>query len=197
MELQTSLIQVLTEPTPAALWQLRGELLEIGLASDSRVMTTLHEFYQFLNELVASSTAREFSHFASILDMAAVAGVAIQNLMNIEESEDWWKRFVVGATSEGLMVLAARQYVKAWEEEMRASYNAAAWYLSQEYWELSARLRPDLPLQERRQLVDRLLVPIQDDQLGGLVKAGLIVRLFQVLLLARLKLFTEFAGDGP
>lgn len=197
MELQTSLIKVLTEPTPDALWQLRGELLELGLASDSRIMTTLHEFYQFLNELVASSTAREFSHFASILDMAAVAGVAIQNLMSIEESEDWWKRFVVGAASEGLMVLAARQYVKAWEEEMRASYNAAAWYLSHEYWELSTRLRPDLSLQDRRQLVDRLLVPVQDDQLEGLVKAGLIVRLFQVLLLARLKLLTDFAGDSP
>lgn len=197
MELQTSLIQVLTEPTPAALWHLRGELLEIGLASDSRVMKTLHEFYQFLNELVASSTAREYSHFASIMDMAAVAGVAIQNLLNIEDTEDWWKRFAAGAASEGLMVLAARQYVKAWEEEMRASYNAAAWYLSQEYWELSASLRPDLPRQARRQLVDRLLVLVHDEQVEGLVKAGLIVRLFQVLLLARLKFVPELTGDIP
>jgi hypothetical protein len=195
MELRTSLIQVLAEPTPDALWRLRGELLELGLASDSDIMSTLHEFYQFLNELVASSTAREFSHFASIMDMAAVAGVAVQNLLNIEDSEDWWKRFMMGGASEGLMVLAARQYVKAWEEEMRASYNASAWYLSQEYWELSARLRPDLPLQARRQLVDRLLVPIQDAQVEGIVKAGLIVRLFQVLLLARFKLISDLSGD--
>lgn len=197
MELQTSLIQVLTEPTPAALWHLRGELLEIGLASDSRVMITMHEFYHFLNELVASSTAREYSHFASIMDMAAVAGVAIQNLLNIENNEDWWKRFVMGAASEGLMVLAARQYVKAWEEEMRASYNAAAWYLSQEYWELSARLRPDLPRQARRQLADRLLILLLDEQVEGLVKAGLIVRLFQVLLLAQLKFVPELPMDMP
>ena len=187
-DMQNTLTHLLTEPTPDALWQLRGELLEAGMTSESRALVILDEFYQFLNELVASSTAREYSHFASILDMAAVAGVAIQNLMEQGDSQDWWRRFVLGAASEVLMVLAARQYVKAWEEEMKAGYRTATWYLSQEYWELSVELRPDLPLHQRRQLVDQLIEPVQDNQLEGIVKAGLIVRLFQVLLLARLAL---------
>ena len=34
--------------------------------------------------------------------MAAVAGVALQNLMDDRDSEEWWTRFVIGAVSEGI-----------------------------------------------------------------------------------------------
>ncbi len=185
---QTALTHVLTSPTPEALWKLRGELIEAGYSERSPVLVALDDFFNYLNDLMASSTGREYSHFASILDMAAVAGVAIQNLMNEEGSEDWWRRFIVGAVSEGLMVLAARQYVKAWEEEMNATYNAAAWKLAQSYWQLSTVLRPELTSEFRWRLVNELLWPIKDDELEGLVKAGLIVRYYQVLLLAWLNL---------
>ncbi len=183
-----SLMGVLARPSPDSLWQLRADLLESGMDDDSQPLAVLDAFYHFLNELVASSTAREYSHFASILDMVAVAGVAIQNLMDEEDSEEWWRRFVVGAISEGMMVLAARQYVRAWEEEMRANYNAAAWYLAREYWSLSANLQPELSPGRRRQLVDQLFGPIAGDEVDGTLKAGLIVRLFQVLLVARLQM---------
>lgn len=178
-----SLIQVLTKPSPASLWQLRAELLELGLNGENRILPILDQFYHFLNELVARSSAREYSHLASILDMTAVAGVAIQNLMSEQKSEDWWQRFLVGAASEGLMILAARQYVKGWEQEMNANYNAAAWYLSQEYWNLSLHLQPELPPTTRRQLVDHLMSPILNRDVDGVVRAGLTVRFFQVLLL--------------
>lgn len=183
-----SLTGVMAQPSPDALWQLRAELLESGMDHDSRPLAILDAFYHFLNELVASSTAREYSHFASILDMVAVAGVAVQNLLDEKDIEEWWRRFVVGAISEGMMVLAARQYVKAWEEEMRANYNAAAWYLAQEYWRLSADLQPELSPGKRRDLVEQLFAPISDDQVDGTVKAGLLVRLFQLLLVARLQI---------
>ena len=87
-----------------------------------------------------------------------------------------------------MMVLAARQYVKAWEQEMRASYNAAAWYLTREYWQLSVELQPGLAAARRRQLVESLTAPLTSDQVEGGVKAGLIARLFQILLTARLRL---------
>jgi hypothetical protein len=183
-----SLTAMLSRPAPDSLWLLRADLLESGLDPDSRPLAILDAFYHFLNRLVASSTAREYSHFASILDMAALAGVAVQNLIDEEDSEDWWRRFVVGAISEGMMVLAARQYVKAWEEEMRAGRNTAAWYLAQEYWSLSVDLQPALPSGKRRQLVEQLFAPIADDQVDGTVKAGLLVRLFQILLLVRLQM---------
>ena len=186
-----SLTGVLTQPSPDSLWQLRADLLESGMDHDSRPLAILDAFYHFLNELVASSTAREYSHFASILDMVAVAGVAIQNLLDEEDSEEWWRRFVVGAVSEGMMVLAARQYVRAWEEEMRANYNAAAWYLAQEYWSLSSDLQPELSPGKRRDLVEQLFAPVTADHVDGTVKAGLLVRLFQVLLVARLQMAVQ------
>ena len=110
--------------------------------------------------------------------------------MEDQDSEDWWQRLVIGAASEGLMVLAARQYVKAWEEEMDATYNAAAWYLTQEYWNLSTDLKPNLPSAKRRILIDHLALSLQDSEVEGVVKAGLIVRLFQILLLARFTMFS-------
>ncbi len=186
MDEPITLSQVMTAPTPDVIWQLRAELLEAGMGIHAKPLIILDEFYDFLNELVASSTAREYSHFASKLDMAAVAGVALQNLMENEDGDGLWQRFMMGAASEGLMVLAARQYVKAWEEEMKANYNAAAWYLTREYWDLSVDLQPDLPMMARRQLVENLVAPLRDDHLEGIVKAGLIVCLFQMLLLARL-----------
>jgi hypothetical protein len=186
--LSSTLAEVLSKPTPETLWHLRADLLEYGLGSDSRLLIIVDEFYRFVNQLVASSTAREYSHIASILDMAAVAGVAVQNLLEEKDSEEWWRRFVVGAASEGMMVLAARQYVKAWEVEMRSDYNAAAWFLAQEYWHLSMDLQPDLASKRRRELIDQLFGPFLEEQVEGSVKVGLIVRLFQILLLARFQL---------
>jgi hypothetical protein len=149
-------------------------------------MIVLDHFYHFLNELVASSTAREFSHFASLLDIAAVGGVVLESFIGEKDSEDLWKRLMLGAVSEAMMVLAARQYVKAWEQEMKASYNSAAWHLSQEYWKLSALLRPELTSEVRQALIKDLIEPIQDDNVEGIVRAGVIVRLFQLLLFAQL-----------
>ena len=71
---------------------------------------------------------------------------------------------------------------------MKASYSAAAWFLSLEYWGLSVELQPLLPQEERRKLVAQLVAPVLDKEVEGIVKAGLIVRLFQVLLLASLGL---------
>jgi hypothetical protein len=186
MSLSPSLNEVLSRPSPEALWHLRADLLEQGLTDDSRQMKIVNAFYDFANQLVASSTAREYSHLASILDMAAVAGVAVQNLLAEKDTEEWWQRFMTGAVSEGMMVLAARQYVKAWEEEMQSDFNKATWFLAQEYWHLSNDLQPELAPARRRELVDQLFLPLTGSQLDGTAKAGLIARLFQVLLLSRL-----------
>ncbi len=185
MQLLQSLSTVLTNPSPESLWQLQGNLLSEGFEPDAPVMAILDAFYTFLNELVASATAREYSHFASILDMGAVGGVAIQNLLE-RGSEGWWQRLIVGGLSESLMILAARQYVKAWENEMSSDFNEAAWFLYRQYWQLSAEMQPDLARDERRRLVDELLAPVHDPDVNGTAKAALLGRLFQLLLLANL-----------
>jgi hypothetical protein len=188
MSIKDSLAQVLKMPTPDALWQLRADLLESGLQPDSRALTILGEFHGFLNELVASSTSRQYSHFASILDLGAVGSVAIQNLLEMSDSEDWSQRLFAGALGEALMVLAARQYVKAWEEELKANYNAAAWFLTGEFWRLSVELKPDLPNASRRRLIARMETNLRDEGVEGIVRAAYIVHFFQLLLFVRLQL---------
>ena len=195
MDFEVSLSEVFSEPAPSTLWQLRGELIIGGYSEQDPVMVVLDHFYHFLNELVASSTAREYSHFASLLDMAAVGGIVLESFIGEKNSEDFWKRLLLGAVSEAMMVLAARQYVKAWEQEMKANYNSAAWYLSQEYWKLSAELRPDLTSEVRQGLTKELIAPVQADNVEGIVKAGVIVRLFQLLLFARLRFDGLKTGD--
>lgn len=187
MSLNESLLQILTEPTPESLWQLRKELLAAKEENSAKTRAVLNEFFLFLNGLVASSTARQYSHFASLLDLGAVGGVAIQNLLDLEESDDWSQRLLVGGLSEVLMVLAARQYVKAWEEEMTASFTAAAWYLYGEFWQLSLDLQPELSGETRNALVEQLIAPLLSDEVSGTVKAAIIVHFYQLLLLAHFK----------
>ena len=89
-------------------------LLAAGVAEGDPVWPLLDAYYDFLTALAARATSREFSHFASLLDMGAVGGVALQNLLQAEAEGQWWGRLLAGGLSEGLMVLAARQYVRAW-----------------------------------------------------------------------------------
>jgi hypothetical protein len=116
--------------------------------------------------------------------MGAVGGVAIQNLLEQRDSDGWWQRLLVGGLSESLMIMAARQYVKAWDNEMSSDINQAAWFLYREYWQLSADMQPELAHTERRRLVDELLAPIHNSETSGTAKAALLGRLFQLLLMA-------------
>jgi hypothetical protein len=179
---------ILSKPEPALLWQLRTAMLEVGLTEEAKPLQLVNEFYEFVIQLVASSTAREYSHFASILDMGAVGGVAIQNLMENKESADFTRRLLAGALSEVLMVMAARQYVKAWEEEMKAAYAAATWRLYERFWHLSSSMQEDADPGQRSALVAELMAPLRDDEVAGTVKAALIVHHYQLLLIAYLKI---------
>lgn len=191
-----TLITLLGQPTPAGLWQLRGELLQLGVPPQAAIWSSLDEFYHFLNELVANATAREYSHFASLLDIGAVGGVAVQNLLSQENGGVLWQRMLAGGLSESLMVMAARQYVKAWEEEMAALYRAAAWNLYRALWQVSLALKPELAPDARRAHLEELLAPLQDEQTPGSASAVLIARLYQFLLLIHLREVAP-AGQGP
>lgn len=185
MTIQDSLSRLLKMPTPKALWDFKEALIIAGISENSSLVIITDQFYDFVNELVAKSSAREFSHFASIMDIAAVAGVALENLVGGKEEPNFWMRFGMAAFSETMMVMAARQYVKAWEVELKASYNAAGWFLSQEFWKLSKELQPQMIDEKRRTLVNELISPIHSEDVDGNIKAGVIVRLFQLLLSAR------------
>lgn len=185
MGFQDLLGRLLTEPTPADLLALQTRLLAAVADPDRadaarQTLGVMREFHAYLSELEAKSSAREYSELASMLDIGAVGGVALENL--VEASESLLQRMLLGGLSEILMVLASRQYVKAWSREMRPVHMRAVWFLRGELWRLSVAGRPDVPAEERAALVDGLLAAAARDDTAEEVRVALLGRLFQVLL---------------
>jgi hypothetical protein len=182
-----ALVLLAAMPTPASLRRLQAALLVAGVPAEEPIWPLLDDYYNFLATLAARVTSREFSHFASLLDIGAVGGVTLQNLLLGHDEGKMWQRLLAGGLSEGLMVLASRQYVRAWEGEMAAVYAMAAWRLFRELWQVSAAMRPELDATERRRLVDEMIAPLLAGELDGGRRAALAIRLYQLLLLARLR----------
>ena len=186
---QQTLATVLTQPTPAALWRLRGDLLQAGLPADHAVWSIIDRFYDFLNAISAGMKAHEFNKMATMLDIGAVGGVAVQGMIEGKMPvADLWKKLLAGSVGEGLMVLASRQYIKSAHAEIIGVYNAAAWTLFAALWDVSAQMQPDLSPADRRSLLDQLLMPILHEETDDGVKLVLIGRLFQLLLLVHLQM---------
>jgi hypothetical protein len=190
------LATLLSRPSPEAVWDLRATLLADGLPGGDPALDLLAAYHRFLVELTSRSTARQFSHLASMLDVGAIAGVAVQNLLEARQGKNWWQRLVVGFMSEGLMVVAARQYVRGWEKEMQATYLDAAWRLYDFYWQLSESSQPDLAPDSRRSLVDRLLQPVRDETAPGSLRAAAALFLFQLLVLVHAQTGGWSLADG-
>jgi hypothetical protein len=161
-------------------------LLEADVPVEDPVWRIVGEFHRFLDELGTRSSSREYSQLASKLDISGVGGVVAEQLLESKDPEETSMRLLGALLSEGLMVLATRQHVKAWEGELSAVYRAAAWYLYDELWRWAAGLKPDLSAADRRRLLDRLLSPALSAETDGTTKAVLLGLLFQVLLLHHL-----------
>ncbi len=181
-----SITAVLTVPSTENLWQLRGDLRAAGTPADSPLWEILRQFHDFLAHLAAGAEAHQYSQLASLMDIGAVGGVALENLLQSNSSEELWQKFLAGSISEGLMVLASRQYVKAFKTEMGTVYQTAVWFLYDALWQLSAQTQPELSPAARRQHLDFLMAPIHDNATPETVKIALIGRLFQILLLTHL-----------
>jgi hypothetical protein len=186
MALSDSLTKVLSAPTAADLWQLRADLLEAGADPRSRVWSVLDEFHDFLDRIATTSSSRECSHLASKMDISAVGGVILEQVLDSEDADALAERLFSGLVSEGLMVAATRQHVKAWEGELAAVYRSAAWFLYGELWQWSCGRQPDLSPEQRRELIERLLAPVHAADTPGSHKAVLLGLLFQILLLTSL-----------
>jgi hypothetical protein len=176
------LARLLRSPSTADLWDLRADLLEAGLPPDARSWRLIDEFRGFLDRLGTSTSSRDYSHLASKLDITAVGGVILERLLEIKDARELALRLLSGLLSEGLMVLATRQHVKAWEGELAAVYDDAAWFLYGELSRWAERSKPDLPPAERRRLLDTLLAPLRSPDTPGSHKAVIVGLLFQVLL---------------
>ena len=180
-----SLETALVSPTPEGLWKLRADLLESGTAPDDRLLEIIGEFHSFLDRFATSTS----SLLASKLDIGAIGGVVLEQLFESPDTKDLAMRILTGGISEGLMVLASRQYVRAQEGELAALFRDVAWTLYQRLWQWTAEANSNLGTSERRQLIDKITQPLLDTDASNVVKAVLTGRLYQVLVLAHL-------GDG-
>jgi hypothetical protein len=186
MAAEQSLLAFLKEPAPDTLWQLRGELLASSVDPNAPIMTLITACYNYLNNIIAGTSARAYSNLASLLDVGAVGGVALQNLLtDTENDKSFWQRLLTGGVSESLMVAASRQYVKADETAVNATIRDAAWFLFEEWWQLSLLTQPDLSHGQRRDHIDKLLAPALDNNFKFAPRALLVGRLFQTALLGR------------
>jgi len=191
MTLDRSLSLVLTRPAPESLWSLRATLLVLAdrlplseRAHADRSLAIAGEFHHYLAELQSKMTAHEFSKLASRMDVGSVGLLALQDL--VADREELFKKVFLGGLSEGLMVLAALQYTKAWRTEISLVNDEALWRLYDGLWQVSRQLRPDLPAETRRDQIEALLAPVRPPEVEPSVKAAVIARLFQVLLIGSL-----------
>ncbi len=187
--------RLLTAPAAEDLWRLRGDLLEKGVARGAAVWGVVDAFQRYLDTLATSTSSRDYSELASLLDISAVGGVLLENALETRTCQELAERVFTGALSEGLMVLATRQHVKAWEQELCVVYREGAWFLYQELWAWAEEQNPSLPAAERRKLLDGLLAPVLDPEVRGLAKAALVGRLFQLLLVIRLAQALASSGE--
>ena len=177
---------LLATPSPERLRDLRASLLQADVPETARVWTVLDEFHRYLDALRTGTTSREYSNLASKLDIGAVGGVVVEHALDSEDLDDLARRLLAGLVSEGLMVLATRQHVKAWEGELSAVHRSAAWYLYGELWRWTESRRPELSSKDRRELLDRLFAPVYGEGDDGLARAALLAHVFQIVLVGRL-----------
>jgi hypothetical protein len=126
MPLPPSLVIILREPSAAAVWELRAELLASGLSPGARIFELLAEFHRFLDHLETGAASRDHSERASLMDIGSFGAVVAADLLEAEESPDLARRLLAGALTEGLAVLATRQHVKAWRGELALGRRAQA-----------------------------------------------------------------------
>jgi len=182
MAVEESLAAVLSSPTPSAVFDLRSHLLELDVADDARIWPLLESFHGFLDRLETGTTSRDYSQLASKLDIGAISGVILEHLTEDAEPPERAMRLLSGALSEGLMALATRQHVRAWEGELAAVYRDAVWFLYEQMWRWTRRRTPDLEPPERRRLMDALFEPLRSCETPADHRAILIGRLFQLLI---------------
>ena len=183
MRLDELLNHVARRPTTEDLWMLRGALLDSAEEQpDAQLVHEIaREFFLYVSELQSKMTARAYNVLASRLDIGAVGVLALQDILI--EQENLAKNLLLGGLGEGLMVAASRQYVKAWEEELRALHRQVAWTLYGVLWRLSREHQSKMTANERRALIETTLAPALDDSTPFETKTLLVLRLFQIVLL--------------
>jgi hypothetical protein len=195
-------------PLPSDIWDVRSDVLAMRAVVESRkgirnreeVLRTLKElsdicdnFYRLTTGLMHNMKGKAFTQMATVWDMATVGSLAIHDLMGGK-----WKQIqdlLASAFSEGSMLMASLQYIKAASETLKASTDEHGSYLYGQLWEIVCTLRKDLTPAEAREaqkglddffkglssedtpLETRMIVLIQTYMILLKIKAGMLVAL--------------------
>lgn len=176
--------RILVDPTPADLWQLQKALLLIGGEPAGRARSVARAFHSCLRNLESKSASRSASRWGAVLGTAAVASVSVDELADTQESA--LSRLLQSGVPAMLEVGSALKSAQAWEVEAGLIYDDLAWFLYDEFWDVSATARLELAPSERRDQIDRLVDPLLDATIADADRAAIAVDLFRAVLAARL-----------
>lgn len=182
--MRSTLERILTAPVPEDVWQLQKDLLALGGEAARQSREVASELYSCLRSMQSKTASRSASRRGAALGTAAVASVSLQEMFAAQE--DPLKGLLAGGLTAMLEVGSAFESAQAWEVEASLMYYDFAWYLYGELWDISLTARPELSVAQRQACTDLLLKPVMDREVADATKAALLVRLFQVVLTARM-----------
>ncbi|MFL6194348.1 MAG: hypothetical protein ACJ75H_09275 [Thermoanaerobaculia bacterium] len=182
--LKSSLERILTDPAAEDVWQLQKDLLALGGEAAQRAREVAGAFHGSLRSLQSKRASRSASRQGAALGTAAVASVGLQETFAAQE--DPLRGLMASGVTALLEVGSAFKGAQAWEVEASLLYFDHAWYLYGELWDVSLAAQPQLSPAERQSCTDMLLKPLLDPEGADAAKAALLVRLFQVVLAARM-----------
>ena len=182
--LSSVLGRILIAPAPEDVWLLQKDLLALGGDTARQAREVAGAFYNCLRNIESKSASRSASRQGAVLGTAAVATVSLEETFAAQE--DPLRRLLASGLTALLEVGSAIKNAQAWEVEASLLYHDLAWYLYGELWDVSLQARPELSAEQRRACTDLLLQPILSNEATDATKSALLVRLFQVVLAARM-----------
>lgn len=184
VSLRSALERVLTSPAPEDVWHLQKDLLALGGEAARQARRIAGAFHSFLRNLQSKRASRSASRQGAALGTAAVASVGLQEMLAAQKNP--LEGLLAGSVTAMLEVGSAIKGAQAWEVEASLMYYDLAWYLYGELWDVSLAARPELSIEQRRACTDLLLEPVLAAGVADATKSALLIRLFQVVLAARM-----------
>ncbi|MBN1681905.1 MAG: hypothetical protein JW966_16630 [Anaerolineae bacterium] len=180
--------RILTEPSPDALWQLHPRLLALDSPDARSARELARQFYGYLSCVRSKLTSKQFSALGARLAASSIGVIAVENVVEAMKSDraNTLSSLLAGGLAATLETLSTFQHVKAWETEFTSVHEEAVWHLYAEYWRLSADMQPDLASEKRQELLDSLLAAARSLETSSVIRMGLIIRLYQIMLAFRL-----------
>jgi len=201
MLLEETLQRLLTEPSPEDVWALQPLLLASSQPAAPRAYEAARLFYCYLVNVRSKLTSKQYSLVGAALAATSIGVMAVRDLFDsvVNDPEHLIPNALAGGlagTTEGLATL---QQVRAWETEFASVHDEALWNLYGLLWQLSADARPQQAPETRHALIEQLLAPARASELDGLARLAYLIRLFQIVLLARMQplLAASRAEAGP